>query len=147
MPGTDPILIAEAGKYANRLSVNIEVAQSDGYQKIAKQKTRDNILTPMGQISELIQAARMERSRFSAPFATSQTTQIMAGSTGESDRRLMVLSQALYRKYHLQRVYYTPFHYQHAAQGYDLPFVATPRWRVRRLYQADRLIQLYWIYA
>ena len=47
MPGTDPLLIEKAGRYADRLSVNIEVAKSEGYAKIAKQKTRDNILSPI----------------------------------------------------------------------------------------------------
>lgn len=139
MPGTDPLLIAEAGQYADRLSVNIEVARSEGYSRIAKQKNRENILTPMGQISGLIRQAQLERRR----FATSQSTQLMAGSTGEDDRTILSLSQALYRKYRLKRVYYTAFQYRNPAQGYDLECVSTPQWRMRRLYQADRLMQLY----
>lgn len=139
MPGADPGLIRQAGLYADRLSVNIEVAQSEGYSRIAKQKNRQNILTPMGQISRFIQEAKGDGRR----FATSQTTQLMAGSTGETDRTIMTLSKALYQKYRLKRVYYTAFQYQHPAKGYDLPLVSTPKWRTRRLYQADRLIQLY----
>lgn len=142
MPGADPLLIEKTGKYANRLSVNIEVAHSAGYSRIAKQKNRTNILTPMGDISHLVQGARLERRR----FATSQTTQLMAGSTGEDDRTIMTLSQALYGKYHLKRVYYTPFKYKYPAKGYEqenLQPVSTPYWRMARLYQADRLLQLY----
>ena len=139
MPGADEGLIEQAGRLANRLSVNIEVAQSSGYDRIAKQKNRDNILTPMYQISRLIRQARAEGRH----FATSQTTQLMAGSTGENDKTILTLSDALYRKYGLKRVYYSPFHYQHQAKGYDLDFVTTPAWRTRRLYQADRLMQLY----
>ena len=142
MPGADPLLIAETGRYADRLSVNIEVARSSGYQKIAKQKNRNNILTPMADISGQILAAREER----RPFAASQTTQLMAGSTGEDDRTIMNLSVALYRKYRLKRVYYTPFSYLHEAKGYEaenLSLQKTPYWRVARLYQADRLTQLY----
>lgn len=139
MPGADPGLIALTGRYADRLSVNIEVAQSAGYQQIAKQKNRDNILTPMGEISRQIREARGE----GRGFATSQTTQLMAGSTQESDRTILTLAQALYRKYRLKRVYYTAFHYEHPAQGYDLPPAVTPAWRTRRLYQADRLLALY----
>lgn len=133
MPGADPQLIEQAGLYADRLSVNIEVAQSDGYERIAKQKNKGNILTPMGQISGLIQAAKWDKRR----FATSQTTQLMAGSTGETDRTILNLSKALYQKYRLKRVYYTAFQYRHPAKGYDLPLVSTPKWRARRLYQAD----------
>ena len=139
MPGADPLLIEQAGRYANRLSVNIEVAKSEGYDRIAKQKNRENILTPMGQISRMIQAAKGERRR----FAVSQTTQLMAGSTGETDRTILTLSEALYRKYQLNRVYYTAFQYVHPAKGYDLPLVSMPKWRPRRLYQADRLLKLY----
>lgn len=142
MPGADPALIAATGRYADRLSVNIEVAQSEGYSKIAKQKNKANILTPMNEIAEQIQSARGER----RPFARSQTTQLMAGSTNEDDRTIMRLSAALYRKYRLSRVYYTAFTLLHDAAGYDpeeLPQTATPYWRMARLYQADRLQQLY----
>lgn len=142
MPGTDPLLIREAGKYANRLSVNIEVARSEGYRRIAKQKNKVNILTPMRQISELIAEAGAAAGR-RPRFATSQTTQLMAGSTGEDDRTILTLSRALYDRYGLKRVYYTAFRYEDAAAGYDLPFTATPYWRMSRLYQADRLMQLY----
>jgi predicted DNA-binding helix-hairpin-helix protein len=143
MPGTDPLLIAKAGRYANRLSVNIEVARNLGYERIAKQKNKYNILEPMQEISNLVQNAKQYKIK--SPFlARSQTTQLMAGSTDESDRTIMTLSKALYKKYHLSRVYYTAFKYLQPAKGYDeLPLVLTPLWRVRRLYQADRLQQLY----
>ena len=144
MPGTDIELIRLAGLYANRLSVNIEVAKSEGYKKIARNKTKENILTPMGQISHLIKAAANEKSRYAPPFATSQTTQLMAGSTDESDYEILRLSKAMYNKYGLKRVYYTSFQYKNLARGYDnLAPVSVPSWRMKRLYQADRLMQLY----
>ncbi|MDF2544359.1 MAG: radical protein, partial [Herbinix sp.] len=143
MPGTDPLLIEKAGRYANRLSVNIEVAQNCGYERIAKQKNKQNILVPMQQISNLVQNTRQYKSSNNPMMAKSQTTQLMAGSTDETDRTIMILSKALYKKFQLSRVYYTAFHYLHEAKGYELPFVQTPLWRVRRLYQADRLMQLY----
>ena len=143
MPGADPLLIREAGKLANRLSVNIEVARSEGYALVAKQKNRQNILTPMREISEQIAEARAASPGRRPRFATSQTTQLMAGSTGEDDRTILNLSRALYDKYSLKRVYYTAFHYEHEAKGYDLPLTVTPYWRMSRLYQADRLMQLY----
>ena len=144
MPGTDLDLIRIAGFYANRLSVNIEVAKSEGYTKIARNKTRENILTPMRQISRLIQTAASEKSRYAPRFATSQTTQMMAGSTDESDYEILRLSKAMYNKYNLKRVYYTSFQYKNLAKGYDhLAPVSVPSWRMKRLYQADRLMQLY----
>lgn len=139
MPGADPGLIALTGQYADRMSVNIEVAHSAGYARLARQKSRETILGPMEQIHRQIAAARAVR----RPFAASQSTQLMAGSLGEDDRAILTLSAALYRRYQLARVYYTAFQYRHRAAGYDLPPAATPAWRVGRLYQADRLMQLY----
>jgi predicted DNA-binding helix-hairpin-helix protein len=142
MPGADPALIAKTGKYANRLSVNIEVAKSSGYDRIAKQKNKTNILTPMKSISDQILEAKYEKQH----FAVSQTTQLMAGSTEEDDRTIMTLSQALYNKFRLKRVYYTAFQYRHEAKGYEsenLHYTSTPYWRMARLYQADRLLMLY----
>lgn len=140
MPGADPGLIARTGAHANRLSVNIEVAHSAGYLRVAKQKTRALILSPMGAISGQIRAAREEN----RPFARSQSTQLMAGAIGEDDRTILILSSALYKTYGLRRVYYTAFGYAHEAKGYpDLPLMRTPLWRVARLYQADRLMALY----
>jgi len=144
MPGANQALIHESGRYADRLSVNIEVARSEGYAMIAKNKNKHNILTPMGQISDMIRQAKADQARRRPRFATSQTTQLMAGSTSEDDFTILNLSGALYRKYGLSRVYYTAFTYQNPAAGYEqLPQVATPAWRMARLYQADRLMQLY----
>ena len=143
MPGTDPLLIAEASRYANRLSVNIEVARNVGYERVAKQKNKYNILEPMQTISELVRSARQYKSR-TPVLLRSQTTQLMAGSTEETDRTILTLSKDLYQKYRLSRVYYTAFKYLHPAKGYEeLPTTITPLWRVHRLYQADRLQQLY----
>ena len=145
MPGADPALIAATGKHADRLSVNIEVAKSDTYAKIAKQKSKATILAPMGEISRQIwEASYRSMGKPRPAFAVSQTTQLMAGAAGEDDRTILHLSDALYRKYRLKRVYYTPYTYRYPSRGYeDLPLTQTPYWRVARLYQADRLTQLY----
>lgn len=143
MPGADVSLIEKAGTYANRLSINIEVAKNAGYEMIAKQKNKTNILLPMQQISNIVQYGRQNKSFHNPITASSQTTQLMAGSTGETDRTILTLSKALYKKYKLSRVYYTAFQYMHEAKGYDMPLVSTPSWRVKRLYQADRLMELY----
>ena len=145
MPGADPLLIYRTGLYADRLSVNIEVAKSEGYSLIAKNKNKNNILTPMGHISGQIKALGKERekSRFAPKFATSQTTQLMAGSIGEDDHTILRLADSD-NKYDLARVYYTAYHYETPAKGYEnLEITKTPAWRVARLYQADRLIKLY----
>ena len=144
MPGTDSELIRRAGMLANRLSVNIEVTKSEGYSRVARNKSKKNILEPMGQISRFIRDAKGEKGRFAPAFAGSHSTQIMAGSTNESDYEILRLANALYRKYDLARVCYTPFQYTNPARGYDaLQPASTPTWRVKRLYQADRLMALY----
>lgn len=100
MPGADPALIAKTGQYASRLSVNIEVVHSTVFSRIAKQKNKQNILGPLRQISLQIRQAREEK----RPFAVGQTTQLMAGSSDETDRTILTLSDALYRTYRLKRV-------------------------------------------
>ena len=144
MPGADEELIRRTGMYANRLSVNIEVAKSEGYGKVARNKSKEAILGPMGRIAGLIKEAKSEKSRFAPFIANSHSTQIMAGSTGESDFEILRLADALYNKYKLSRVCYTPFQYTTPARGYEeLTSVSIPTWRIKRLYQADRLMQLY----
>lgn len=69
----------------------------------------------MRNIAEQIRQAKEEK----RTFAISQTTQLMAGSTDEDDRVIMTLSDALYRKFRLNRIYYTPFQYRHEAKGYE----------------------------
>lgn len=142
MPGADPGLIREAGYLADRISINIELPASKGYALIARQKNKNNILKPMSFISEKIKESKLEKSRYARKFAPSgQTTQMMVGTMNETDRVLISLAEALYGKYNLSRVYYSAFN---PVQEYEyLPSSPTPKWRVHRLYQADRLIQLY----
>lgn len=82
------------------MSVNIEVVHSTVFSRIAKQKNKQNILGPLRQISLQIRQAREEK----RPFAVGQTTQLMAGSSDETDRTILTLSDALYRTYRLKRV-------------------------------------------
>jgi predicted DNA-binding helix-hairpin-helix protein len=116
---------------------------SDGFKVLAKQKTKNNIISPMAAVYDYINElnpqrgikARSETGRAFAPAG--QTTQMMVGSMGETDRIITVLADSLYKKYDLRRVYYSPFDAS-AHGGYR-----TPKWRGRRLYQADRLVKLY----
>ena len=143
MPGTDPLLIKQLGFLADRVSVNIELPHSDGYKILAKQKTKDNIISPMAAVNNFIselnpRGGLKARSDTGRPFAPAgQTTQMMVGSMGETDRTINILANSLYKKFDLRRVYYSPFDASHIG-GYK-----TPKWRGRRLYQADRLIKLY----
>lgn len=144
MPGADPELIERAGWLADRLSVNIELPHSEGYAVIAKQKNKTNILTPMGEISRRVRNHAGEINAAGRRFARSgQTTQMIVGAMKETDRTAMTLSAALYRKYRLRRVYYSPFHLPRSSHFDFFPEENTPHWRTHRLYQADRLVQLY----
>ena len=143
MPGADPLLIEQAGWLADRLSINIELPKCEGYLTIAPQKNRDNILGPMGNIAENIRANDNRIDKNGRRYAKSgQTTQMMVGTMHENDKTIMVLSQALYKKYNMRRVYYGSFGVPLIPTD-ALPEKNTPGWRSRRLYQADRLIQLY----
>jgi predicted DNA-binding helix-hairpin-helix protein len=115
--------------------VNIELPHSSGYKTIARQKTKENILRPMGFISSLIKEFGGRN------FAKSQITQMMVGTMGEDDRTIMTLSDAMYKKYGLKRVYYSS--YFPVQETNVLPQNRTPHWRRNRLYQADRLVALY----
>jgi putative DNA modification/repair radical SAM protein len=143
MPGTDPQLIEEAGWLADRLSINIELPKSEGYDIIAKQKNKQNILKPMGDISKQVANHKFEKNSKGRLFAKSgQTTQMIVGAMKENDRIILNLAAALYKKYNLKRVYYSGFGLP--SQQFDFfPENPTPHWRTRRLYQADRLLQLY----
>ena len=115
MPGADPALIRQLGFLADRVSVNIELPHSDGYKILAKQKTRDNILSPMAAVNNFYNEfnprrgikARSDTGRSFTPAG--QTTQMMVGAMGETDRTITVLADSLYRKFDLRRVYYSPF--------------------------------------
>jgi putative DNA modification/repair radical SAM protein len=143
MPGADPLLIRQLGFLADRVSVNIELPHSDGYKILAKQKTKKNILSPMAAVNDFYNEfnpkrgikARSDSGRSFAPAG--QTTQMMVGAMGETDRTITVLADSLYKKFDLRRVYYSPFDASEQG-GYK-----TPKWRGRRLYQADRLVKLY----
>lgn len=144
MPGADPALIKETGSWANRLSINIEVAKNEGYERIARDKNKDLILKPMAKIHEFTEeykGVKLPNGRYFA--ASGHTTQLMPGSVGEDDRTIINLADALYKKFDLKRVYYSPFTYKHQAEGYDLPLTKTPGWRGGRLYQADFLMKYY----
>ncbi|MCL2708047.1 MAG: putative DNA modification/repair radical SAM protein [Defluviitaleaceae bacterium] len=144
MPGADPRLIEQAGWLADRLSVNIELSRSGGYQAIAKEKNKRDILAPMSFICKKINENKQSKNRsaFKAFARSGQTTQVMAGAMGEDDRELITLAEALYKKFALRRVYYSAFCVP-SHKPDCLPVKPTPFWRMRRLYQADRLLQLY----
>jgi putative DNA modification/repair radical SAM protein len=145
IPGADPALVRAAGHYADRLSVNIELPSQESLSRLAPQKSKARILGPMGAIREGIaeyQAERRRTARVPAFAAAGQSTQMVIGASPESDLQILRLSEALYRRYALKRVYYSA--YVPVNEDSRLPALATPPLdREHRLYQADWLVRLY----
>ncbi|MCK9618095.1 MAG: putative DNA modification/repair radical SAM protein [Lentimicrobiaceae bacterium] len=146
IPGASPEIIKAAGLYADRLSVNVEIASENNLKLLAPDKNYQGIFKPMEYISNGIIQSKEERRKFrSAPrFSPSgQSTQLIIGATDDNDDRILHLASNLYGKNHLKRVYYSGFI---PVNAYDkrLPMLASPPLqREHRLYQADWLMRFY----
>lgn len=145
IPGTDARLLEQLGRYADRMSVNMELPSERSLRLLAPQKSRQAILSPMKFIHDRLTEAGEEKRarRKTAPFVPAgQTTQLIVGASGESDRQILRLTEGLYRAVGLKRVYYSA--YVPVMRGAHLPVIARPPLlRENRLYQADWLIRKY----
>ena len=146
IPGADPLLVRRLGLLADRLSVNIELPSAASLQRLAPDKQRGAVLGPMRQIAaETAQNRReLQLYRGAPAFAPAgQSTQMIIGATPESDRQILHLTEALYKKYALKRVFYSA--YLPVVPDPRLPAVTTrpPLLREHRLYQADWLLRYY----
>ncbi|MCI9120094.1 MAG: putative DNA modification/repair radical SAM protein [Oscillibacter sp.] len=146
IPGTSPELVERLGFLADRLSVNIELPSEAGLRTLAPDKTKTAILTPMRQIQDRNRQSREELVKFRhAPrFAPAgQSTQMIIGATPDSDFHILRLSEALYSRYRLKRVFYSA--YVPVAEHALLPARDSkpPLLREHRLYQADWLLRFY----
>ena len=146
IPGADPMLVERIGRLADRLSVNIELPSETSLTTLAPDKKKTAILRPMGQIA--VQSAQSKKEmvlyRGAKPFAPAgQSTQMIIGATPETDRHIMDLTEGLYRKYSLKRVFYSA--YLPVVEDRRLPALHTapPLLREHRLYQADWLLRYY----
>ena len=161
IPDASPELLAQAGRYADRLSINIELPTVQGLALLAPEKDGPAILRSMGRIKNHIDAAKgaasdaarvqivsMPQSRrvtraLPPVFAPAgQSTQMIVGADPTSDRTILQTSAALYGDYRLRRVYYSAFSpIPDASAG--LPLKSPPLVREHRLYQADWLMRFY----
>ena len=141
IPDADPLLMAEAGKYADRLSINIELPTVASLGALAPEKSIGDIKRSMGRMRLRIDEARAEKKapRF-APAG--QSTQVIVGADDSSDRAIMQMSTDLYGSYGLRRVYYSAFSPIPDSSAV-LPPKAAPLLREHRLYQADWLLRFY----
>ncbi len=144
IPGADRALIERAGFLADRVSVNIELPSEVSLAALAPQKKPEHILMPMTHIQNA-RTMYLEDGRRSAHaplFAPAgQTTQMIVGASPDSDRLIIKLSQSLYKKFSLKRVYYSA--YVPVGTHPMLPTAPAPLLREHRLYQADFLLRFY----
>ena len=147
IPGADPLLTRRLGCLADRMSVNIELPSERSLNLLCPEKKKANILAPMGQIRDGIAVSKQELAKYRhAPrFAPAgQSTQMIIGATPETDKHILTLTQALYDKYKLKRVFYSAYmpvsdsSLLPAPQGFQPPLL-----REHRLYQADWLLRFY----
>lgn len=146
IPGADPALIHRMGLLADRMSVNLELPTAEGLKKLAPNKHRKNILTPMRLIQQGITQNKNEIVVYrNAPsfVPAGQSTQMIVGATPESDYHIMTVAENLYKKFELKRVYYSAF--VNVNEDKDLPALpgGPPLLREHRLYQADWLLRFY----
>ncbi|MGK7653270.1 putative DNA modification/repair radical SAM protein [Roseovarius sp. B08] len=145
IPEASQELIDEAGRYADRLSVNIELPKDDSTRTLAPQKRPETIRAAMASV-RLKQQASKERSHTGkrAPkFAPAgQSTQMIVGADGSNDKAILTTSSRLYTGYKLRRVYYSAFSPIPDSSAM-LPLIKPPLVREHRLYQADWLLRFY----
>jgi putative DNA modification/repair radical SAM protein len=153
IPEADDALITEAGKYADRLSINIEVPEEDSLARLAPEKDVRAIRRTMGRLrlkldeakeaqkeaQKKTQASKAKPPRF-APAG--QSTQMIVGADSSNDQTILATSANLYGAYRLKRVYYSAFS-PIPDSSRALPLSAPPLMREHRLYQADWLMRFY----
>jgi len=145
IPEASPALIEEAGRWADRISINIELPTPAALQTLAPEKNFENTERAMTTIKRRIDQAKAERkeSRKAAAFAPAgQSTQMIVGATDASDSTILRAASSLYARQKLRRVYYSAFSPIPDASS-KLPLQAPPLVREHRLYQADWLVRFY----
>lgn len=140
IPGADRLMLDRAANYADRMSFNIELPSEKSLKLLAPQKTKQNILTPMKTLAEEYVVARSEKNKKFLPAG--QTTQMIVGASGETDGQIIKLSEALYGKYKLKRVYFSSYIPTNTDTDL-LPAKPVGMLREHRLYQADWLLRFY----
>ena len=146
IPGASDELMREAGLYADRLSINIEIPTKEGLKRLAPDKNRADFIKPMEKVkNDIIQFKNEKKIIKSTPTyaPAGQSTQMIIGASGENDMQIMYTSNYFYKNFNLKRVYYSGY----VPISYDsrLPQIGTPvpMLRENRLYQTDWLLRFY----
>ena len=150
IPHADKALTDRAARYVDRMSYNVELPSEGSLKLLAPQKTKESVLLPMKQLAEekweaaalhKAKTGKTERKGAGRFLPAGQTTQMIVGASPESDGQILRLSESLYRKFDLKRVYYSS--YIPVVQDPLLPTKVTGLLREHRLYQADWLMRFY----
>lgn len=147
IPGADQRLIRMTGYLADRMSVNVELPTAESLRLLAPHKSRKNILAPMRLVQEKMKENRQEITVYrSAPrfVPAGQSTQMIIGATPETDYQILRVTESLYKKFDLKRVFFSAF--VPVNEDKALPSIreqGPPLLREHRLYQADWLLRFY----
>ncbi|MFV0363775.1 MAG: putative DNA modification/repair radical SAM protein [Suipraeoptans sp.] len=147
IPGTSPEWVEKIGFLTDRMSVNLELPTAEGLKLLAPHKTRDTILKPMRQVQNTMAQNKYEIKAYrnAKQFVPAgQSTQMIIGATPETDYQLLQVTEGLYKKFNLKRVFYSAF--INVNDDKDLPAKigeGPPLLREHRLYQADWLLRYY----
>jgi putative DNA modification/repair radical SAM protein len=145
IPDADPDLVHQAGLYADRLSINVELPTAGGLKRLAPEKSGERIEGAMRDLKGAIEDGHDARRRYrSAPrFAPAgQSTQMIVGADSANDAEIIGSASRLYDRYRLRRVYYSAFSPIPDASAI-LPLRRPPLIREHRLYQSDWMIRFY----
>jgi putative DNA modification/repair radical SAM protein len=140
IPDADPRLLEQAGRYADRLSINVELPSQASLDRLAPEKDLPGIRRTMGRLRLGIDAAREKGAPRFAPAG--QSTQLIVGADASTDRQMLDLTTNLYGAYGLRRVYFSAFSPIPDSSA-ALPPREAPLLREHRLYQADWLLRFY----
>lgn len=146
IPGASEELIREAGLYADRMSINLEMPTETGLKLLAPEKSHEDVKRPLGFVqNQIIQFKDEKRLIKSTPkfVPAGQSTQMVIGATPETDKDIMHTADAFYKNFSLKRVYYSG--YIPISNDNRLPLIGTqpPLIRENRLYQTDWLMRFY----
>ncbi|MDE2403970.1 MAG: putative DNA modification/repair radical SAM protein [Sphingomonadales bacterium] len=145
IPEADPELVHQAGLWADRVSINVELPTAGGLARLAPDKDAATIAGAMGELAGAITEAKDagKRYRHAPRFAPAgQSTQMIVGADGASDAEIVGRASGLYADYRLRRVYYSAFSPIPDASAV-LPLRRPPLLREHRLYQSDWLLRFY----
>ncbi|MHA6768724.1 putative DNA modification/repair radical SAM protein [Sphingobium ummariense] len=145
IPDADPELARQAGLYADRLSINVELPSEAGLKRLAPEKDGGRIEGAMARMKSAIEDGTDARKRYRhAPrFAPAgQSTQMIVGADGADDRAIIGRASLLYDRHRLRRVYYSAFSPIPSASAV-LPLRRPPLMREHRLYQSDWMMRFY----